>query len=318
MSAATRVPETWELTGDDARRTLSQVGRARLLKDAFVRFRAADGTSHSRSLAFMGSLVLVQGLIVAIGIAALVGSEHLTRSIADTAGAAAPGPASDVLTNAVRQAGRIGHGHRYLPLILGLAALLVTATTAMGQVERGLNRIYGVEQDRPTLEKYGRAFLLALATGSLLGVGFPLLALGARTGSGWGHEARIAWEVLRWPIALVLVAAGLAALLRFSPYRHQPGPAWLVLGAGIAVTLWALATLGLALGFHLASTFPRTYGPLAGVVALQLWTFVSAAAVFYGVSVAAQLEAVRAGVTEARDESAVESPAAERAPILST
>ena len=52
MSTASVVPETWELTGDDARRTLRDTGRLRLVKDAFMRLRFADGFSHARSLAF--------------------------------------------------------------------------------------------------------------------------------------------------------------------------------------------------------------------------------------------------------------------------
>ena len=61
MSTATRVPETWELTGDDARKTLLATGRRRLVVDAFARLRYADGFSHARSLAFVMSLVFVQG-----------------------------------------------------------------------------------------------------------------------------------------------------------------------------------------------------------------------------------------------------------------
>jgi uncharacterized BrkB/YihY/UPF0761 family membrane protein len=50
----------------------------------------------------------------------------------------------------------------------------------------------------------------------------------------------------------------------------------------------------LALAFRLASTFPQTQGSLAGIVALLLWGYLSALAIFYGVAVAAQLEAERA------------------------
>ena len=57
----------------------------------------------------------------------------------------------------------------------------------------------------------------------------------------------------------------------------------------------------LALFFNFSKTFGDTYGSLAGLVALQLWTFFSALAILYGVAVAAQLEAVRAGVPEAQD-----------------
>ena len=37
MSAARFVPETWELSGDEARETLRRTGRRQLVRDAFVR-----------------------------------------------------------------------------------------------------------------------------------------------------------------------------------------------------------------------------------------------------------------------------------------
>jgi uncharacterized BrkB/YihY/UPF0761 family membrane protein len=63
--------------------------------------------------------------------------------------------------------------------------------------------------------------------------------------------------------------------------------------------------------FNLSETFGETYGSLAGLVALQLWTFFSALAILFGVAVAAQLEAVRAGVPEAQDLSKDELTVAE-------
>ena len=92
MSTAKHVPETARgLDGDAARETLSEVGKKQLLKHAFIRLRAADGTSHSRSLAFMGALVLVQALIVLLGLAATFGSVGLTKTVADNVGGAVPG-----------------------------------------------------------------------------------------------------------------------------------------------------------------------------------------------------------------------------------
>ena len=69
-------------------------------------------------------------------------------------------------------------------------------------------------------------------------------------------------------------------------------------------------TVLLALVFNFSKTFGQTYGSLAGLVALQLWTVFSALAILYGIAVAAQLEAVRAGVPEAQDHSKDESPSA--------
>ena len=54
---------------------------------------------------------------------------------------------------------------------------LITGTTAMGQIERGFNRIYGIERDRPSIAKYGRAFLLTVGAGSGLAIAFLVFAL---------------------------------------------------------------------------------------------------------------------------------------------
>ena len=204
MSSAPRVPETWHAMGDDPKDTLARTGRLHLLASAFVRFRLADGTSHSRSLAFATSLVLVQGLVVLVGFAAAFGQSGITSTIVETIRSAVPGPASDVLADAVRQANRVGHQNRFLPLTIGLIGLLITSTTAMGQIERGLNRLYGIERDRPTVRKYAVAFAMTLTVGVGLGLAFLMLGFGRSIGSSWGHDARVVWDVLRWPVGLLL------------------------------------------------------------------------------------------------------------------
>jgi amino acid transporter len=67
MSTANQVPETWGLTGDDARQTLERTGRWRLIRDAFMRLRYADGFSHARSLAYLTTLIFFEGIIALIG-----------------------------------------------------------------------------------------------------------------------------------------------------------------------------------------------------------------------------------------------------------
>ncbi len=56
----------------------------------------------------------------------------------------------------------------------------------------------------------------------------------------------------------------------------------------------------LAVYIDATANFGATYGPLAGTIGILLWTFLSSVAVFAGLAVAAQLEAVRAGLTATR------------------
>ena len=118
------------------------------------------------------------------------------------------------------------------------------------------------------------------------------------TDYGWSDGMVLAWRIGRWPLGTALLVFAIAVLLDHSPRRRQPALSWLALGSGIAVLLTILATGGLAAYVHLSSSFGSTYGPLAGIIALLLWSLLSAIALFYGVAVCAQLEALRAGDTE--------------------
>jgi YihY family inner membrane protein len=306
MSVAQKVPQTWELSGDDARETLRSTGRMRLVRDAFVRFRAADGFSHARSLAFMISLLLVQGFIVVVGLAAALGDTDVSQTIVRAIQETTPGPAGKTLTRAVFRAYVTGRSGQYTVLALVGVTALITGTTLMGQVERALNRLYGIEQDRPTLQKYGRAFVLAVTAGVLATAAFAMFAVGHGIGEGIGNETvRDVWRWVRWPLAFVLMAAAIALLFRWAPRRHQPNWSWLAFGSTISVVLWSLVTLALGWFFDASTTFSTTYGPLAGTVALLLWALLSSVAILLGAAIAAQLEAVRAGAPAPRDETKV-------------
>ena len=76
---------------------------------------------------------------------------------------------------------------------------------------------------------------------------------------------------------------------------------------------WLLVTAALAVFFAVSKSFGQTYGPLAGIVALLLWSLCSAVAILFGAAVAAQLEAVRAGARAPQDAEKVEhsEPASE-------
>lgn len=307
MSTATCVPETWELTGDDARETLRESGSRQLLRDAFVRLRVADGFSHARSMAYATTLVLVQAIIAVVGLASALGRGGVSDVITRTLRAAVPGPGGELLTNAVEQAHRAGASHRYIGLLFGLAGAVVTGSTLMGQIERAFNRVYGVEQDRPTARKYSLALMLAVSAGLLLIVAFTLLALGQTVGDTIGNDTvATLWSAARWPAGLLLVWCAITALMRWSPRRHQPAPSWLAFGSAVSTLLWATSTFLLGVFFSVSSSFGQTYGPLAGIVALLLWALLSAVSLLYGAAVAAQLEAVRAGRLEPQDEDKVE------------
>ena len=296
MSSATLVPETRDLTGDDAWRLLKSHGRWRLATESWERLLAGDGFTHARSLAFTISLVAIEGLIGLVGLASVVHTREVGRIIDDTIRQVVPGPAGNVLTTAVSHAHHVATHHHYLALVFGILGTLYVATIAMGQLERGLNRIYGVEKDRPPVEKYTRAFVFAISAGTLATASFACLALGRHLfGSTKSDALSTSWAIIRWPLGLLLITSAVTLLFRYSPQRHQPKLSWLLFGSAVSVLSWAVVTAILGVFYSSSSSFTTTYGPLAGIVALLVWSFLSSCALFFGAAMAAQLESLRSG-----------------------
>lgn len=301
MGSATLVPQTRtmggdELSADDAWTTLREYGVWHLVRDSFVRFRYGDGMSHSRALAFQMCLSIIPGAIALVGLSSVTHQEHLGQVLELALSRLAPGEGDavrDVLGSGVRT-------RDALALVLGLVTALISLTSTMAQVERGANRIYGMERDRPFHRKYGRAAVLALTAGALMVTGFTAMVGGGAIGSAlaqvynWSPGLHRAFDIVRWPIGFLLSLASTSVLFRAAPRRRQPGHTWLAFGALVTLGLWTLFTMGLALYTDTSGTFDSTYGPLTAVMALLLWAFLSSIALFLGLAFAAQLEACRA------------------------
>lgn len=83
---------------------------------------------------------------------------------------------------------------------------------------------------------------------------------------GWSARQRLWWDLLRWPVCLVLTSATIAALLDHAPRRRQPALSWLALGSGLAVLITMASSGLLSVYIHYSSSFDSVYGPLAGVM----------------------------------------------------
>ncbi|MFD0636669.1 YihY/virulence factor BrkB family protein [Catenulispora yoronensis] len=287
MSTTTRVPQTRtmsgeELSADDAWRTLRHTGSAGLAKDAFVRLRYGDGFSHARALALQMALTAMPGLIALVGLAQTAHDARWGQALQRTIERVTPAASRDSVEKALQGAGDGGSAAVWL----GLAAALLSLTVAMGQIERGANRIYGVQRDRPFPAKYGGALLRAVLAGVPIACGLALMVFGQSFGSSltevyrWSPGWSNAWNVARWPVGVLLALISAGILFRSAPRRRQPSATWLMFGAGVSLVLWLALTAALAWYINGSSTFSTTYGPLTAVLAFLLWANLSAIALF--------------------------------------
>jgi YihY family inner membrane protein len=305
VSSVRPVPETGlmsddELSADDAWPTARHHGLRALLTGAFVRFRYGDGFSHARAFAFQLALATVPLIIAGAGLATAIGARSFAEVVARTVVAISPGD-SDALVADVVNTDDEGTERAEVIVVLGLATAFLAATSAFAQLERGANRIYGTDRDRPALRKYGLAALLTATAGVAMAAGLLLIVAGEPFGDAieavyrWGDAAETVWDILRWPVGLLLLMLAVTVLFSYSPRRRQPGLSWLAVGAAVTLLAWLAGSALLAFYVAAAGNFGDTYGPLTAVMALLLWANLTGIALLAGLALAAQLEAVRGG-----------------------
>jgi YihY family inner membrane protein len=276
-----------------ARRVLPEEPSGRMARSitrgALRRFRAADGTSHSRALAFQSVFVVLSGLIGMIGLAGVLGVEAIRASVIEMATQLAPGPSSQLVREAV-QSGSSGAG---TAMVLGLGGALMAGVFAMAQLERSGNRIAGRTRDRETLRRWVVAAGLALSAGIAIAAALVVIGGGEAiaSGAGWRGDAETLWNVVRWPLGAILATVGMFALFRTAPAVRLAGTRGLAIGAAVSVACWLLLTFALSWYLGSASWSREAYGPLLSIVALTLWAGATSLAVHLGMAVAAELGA---------------------------
>lgn len=292
-----------ELSPDRVWRALRRYGGWHLVRDAFLRFRYGDGFSHARALGLQLCLAAVPLLIAMQGLATKLSPRQAGRVLAETALALTPGVSDSLVGDSLANDERM-QDLGEVALTLGLITAVVALTTAVGQMERGANRIYGIQRDRPFLRKYARALVLAIAAGVPALISFLMLVAGGALGASmahtyhWSRHATETWNLLRWPASLALTVLTVSVLFRFTPRRRQPGMSWVMIGGAVATVLWWLVSLLLAGYISRSGVVGDTYGPLTAVMALLLWANLTGMALLLGLAFAAQLEARRVGLPE--------------------
>ncbi len=259
-----------------------------VITDVIRRFRAADGTSHARALAYQAVLAVIAGFIAIVGVSSLLRVREVRSVVQHIVSSVSPGPSGRLLQEAATQ----GATNGTTAVILGLAAALITGMFAVAQVERSADRLQGIETDRPTARRYGLAFVLAIPVGALLATGGLMIGAGAAVTDALGltGAGALAWDVVRWPLGLVIVGAGLLLLLRVAPSGRLGSTRHLMVGTAVALVLWAVFTGLLGAYFAVSSSASQTYGPLLSVVALMLWALLTSFALHLGIATTVELE----------------------------
>lgn len=186
-----------------------------------------------------------------------------------------------------------------LALVTGLFVALWSASNYVNAFSRAMNRIYGIEEGRPVwklrpvlyLLTLGLLILMALVAVMLVASGPVARSIGSVI--GLSDTFLTVWNVAKWPVVLVIVVVAVALLYHLTPNVRQPAFRWVTPGAGVAILVWIVASVGF--GFYVGNfgSYNATYGALAGVILFLLWLWISNLALLFGAELDAELERVR-------------------------
>lgn len=171
---------------------------------------------------------------------------------------------------------------------LSLVLTLWTASSGVAALIEALNVAFHVAVSRSWWQRRLIAIGLTLGIGAVLAASLLFLFLTSSAGTFvvaklpvFGGFPVIS-AIVRWLVDALLLFASLVLIYAFGPNINRKRIEGVVPGACLAMVSWATASWGLRFYLSAFGTLSRSYGSLAGVVALLFWLYTSAAAILVG------------------------------------
>ncbi|WTI70231.1 YihY/virulence factor BrkB family protein [Streptomyces sp. NBC_00728] len=261
-------------------------------------FRDDELADRAAALTYYGVLSLFPALLVVVSLLGVMG-QRVTDELLDGVGDLAPGPAREILRDAVAQLGDSG-GTGGVLAIIGLCTALWSASGYVGAFIRASNAVYDLPEGRPVWKvtplRLGLTVtLMVLLTGSAVIVVFTgPPAERAGTAIGLGDAAITAWSIAKWPVLLVFVELMIALLYWAAPNVSGRGFRWFSPGSVVATLIWLAASAGFAVYAAGYGSYNKTYGTLAGAIIFLVWLWLTNLAILLGLEFDAEVARQRA------------------------
>ena len=251
-------------------------------------WNADNAFKHSAAVSFYTLFSLAPITIIAVGVAGVFfGKEAATKQFSAQVSQLVGESSSEVIRQAMEASALEDKG--WAATAVGLALLLVGATTVFGQLQDSLNSIWSVTA-KPSRSGWAVMIVQRLISFAMvLVVGFLLLsslvlttALTATVtlAKDWMPVAPWTLRAADLLAGLALVTVLFALLFKVLPdVRVRWREVWI--GAFVTAVLFTIGRFLIALYLG-HSTVASTYGAAGSLVALLVWIYYSCAILFYG------------------------------------
>lgn len=244
-----------------------------LLRRIADQFSEHDLTVLASAIAFRLLAALVPGLLFFVALLGVLDLESFWRQ------ELAPDLQENVSSDAFRfinnsVLGVLGK-QELLWLTVGAAFVLFQTSSVARAVTRGVNRLYGVSEERSTLARIIGSLGVGAMAGSLIlgGIILPQIGeLAIERELEEGPAVEVLGFLARWVLGGLLVGGGLLVVLRGAP-RQDLAPHRLTTGIALILAAWLAGSVLFALYLEYIATFATVFGNLATVFVLIEYLF---------------------------------------------
>jgi membrane protein len=247
------------------------------------------------ALTYYSVLSIFPALLALVSLLGIFGqAQKTTSALLQIVAGFAPADTVDAIRQPVEQLS--SNSAAGLTLVFGILTALWSASGYVGAFGRAMNRVYEVDEGRPFIKLRGTMLVVTIATVLIVLVLSAMLVLSGPVAESVGNAIGLggafltAWNILKWPVILLLVILTIAILYYATPNVKQPKFRWMSLGSAIALVIFLLASL--AFGFYVANfnSYDKTYGAIGGVIVSLLWLWILNMSLLFGAEFDAEME----------------------------
>jgi membrane protein len=257
-----------------------------LLKDTFSQWQEDKASRLAAALAYYTAFSVAPLLLIAIVIAGLVFGDEAAQGqvFGQLEGLVGPEGAG-VLETAVRNSQQ--QGASAISAVVGIAALVWSASNVFAQLQDALNAIWEVAPDPragilATVRRRFFSMTMVLGVGFLLLVSLVLSSALAALGGLFAAlpGSAVLWEGVNFVVSFAVITLLFAAIYKVLPdVKIAWGDVWI--GATMTAALFVIGKLLIGLYLGNASV-GSTYGAAGSLLVVLVWVYYSAQLLFFG------------------------------------
>jgi membrane protein len=262
-----------------------------VLKRTAVSFYDDQMTQHAAALTYYALMSLFPALLLGISLLGLLGQYPQTyNAVISYLRDVVPQDTLTAIDSSLRSA--IRHkGSATTGLVIGVLTALYGTTGVLEAARRALNVAFRVESGRSFLHRKARDIASSFILIGLVVITLVLVFVGGTLAEHvFGHNGAHAWNIARWPLAIVVAMLAFAYVYYVTPDLPERHFRVMTPGAVTAVIVWIAISWGFSQYLSHYSEVNAIYGTFAGLIILVFWVWLTNVALLFGAELNSAIE----------------------------